>query len=1189
MLMEALPPGQRSRVGPFHGSGDALAIAELAGKVRPLLVITASATDAQRLLEEIPWFDPTLKVHLLPDWETLPYDSFSPHHDLVSERLATLYQITQQAFDIALVPVTTALYRLTPIEYLAARTFFFKQGEKLAADELRKQLTIAGYTHVTQVLSPGEYSFRGGLIDLFPMGSALPYRIDLLDDQIESIRSFDVDTQRSIYKVDEVRLLPAREFPIDEDGQTTFRRNFRARFESDPSRSNLYKDVSNGIAPAGVEYYLPLFFDHTAILTDYLPQNTALVLHHDVQPAIEQFWRDTQTRYDLLRGDRGNPVLPPGELFLAADAFFGAIKPFARIEICAVQSSESGVEGSEPSLITHHSSLITASLPPLAVDRRADHPLNKLQAFLNGFGGRVLLLAESLGRRETMLEYFGEHGIKPVPCANFTEFLASKAPAMLGVAPLAAGFVLRSRNIAVITENELYASQVRTRREREARKTSNESMLRDLSEVKVGDPVVHEQHGIGRYLGLQNLNLGAGHPGQMSEFLTLEYAGGDKLYVPVSQLHLIGRYSGAPAETAPLHALGSGQWDKAKRKAAAQVRDTAAELLNLYAQRALRQGHAFSLRQHDYEAFCDAFPFEETPDQLAAITAVLGDLQQGKPMDRLVCGDVGFGKTEVALRAAFVAVNEGKQVAVLVPTTLLAEQHFNTFSDRFADWPVKIAELSRFRSQKQTSETLVALVEGKTDIVIGTHKLLQKDIVFKNLGLVIIDEEHRFGVRQKERLKRLRAEVDVLTLTATPIPRTLGMALEGLRDFSVIATAPLRRLAIKTFVARHSKGLIREAVLRELKRGGQVYFLHNDIATIVQTGEGLARLLPEARIRIAHGQMRERELEMAMRDFYQQRFNILLCSTIIETGIDIPTANTIIINRADKFGLAQLHQLRGRVGRSHHQAYAYLLLPDEGNITSQARKRLEAIQLMEELGSGFFLAMHDLEIRGAGEVLGDSQSGEMQEVGFNLYCAMLDTAVKSLKLGREPDLTAPLGVTTEINLHAPALLPEDYCNDIHERLVLYKRLANCDNAGQLEAMHEELIDRFGPLPPHAKTLLESHRLRVLGKPLGVARIDASETGVQLQFVPNPPLDATRVMQLIQRNKHYRLAGQDRLKVSADLHEVGERVVRIKQIFGELAGCGLRDVQAEDTLQTLHGHYAMGVPGKLVKPTRNAPV
>ena len=1143
--MEALPPGVKSRVGPYHGSADALALAELAGKVRPLLVIAATPADAQRLLEEIPFFNPALKVHLLPDWETLPYDTFSPHHDLISERLATLYEITRQTFDIAIVPVTTALYRLTPTEYLAGRTFFFKQGERLAGDELRRQLTIAGYAHVAQVVSPGEYSFRGGLIDLFPMGSALPYRIDLFDDQIESIRSFDVDTQRSIYKVNEVRLLPAREFPLDEDGQATFRRNYRARFEGDSSRSRVYKDVSNGIAPSGVEYYLPLFFEHTATLTDYLPPNTTIVLHHNVQPAIKQFWQDTQARYDLLGGDRSQPVLLPRELFLSEDAFFGAIKPFARIEFSAATAVAD--VSAEEQLQADRSALSAVGLPPLAVDRRAAEPLHALRAFLDGFDGRALVLAESLGRRETMLDYFCQHGVKPVPCRAYSDFLRTDAPLSLAVGPLAEGFLLPERRIAVITENELYASQVRTRREREARKTTNEGMLRDLSEVKVGDPVVHEQHGIGRYLGLQNLNFGEGN----TEFLTLEYTRGDKLYVPVSQLHLISRYSGAPAEAAPLHDLGSGQWDKAKRKAAAQVRDTAAELLNLYAQRAMREGHAFKLQQHDYEAFADEFPFEETPDQLAAITAVLNDLQQGKPMDRLVCGDVGFGKTEVALRAAFVAVNEGKQVVVLVPTTLLAEQHFNTFSDRFADWPVKIAELSRFRSQKQVGETLTTLAEGKVDIVIGTHKLLQQDIKLKNLGLVIIDEEHRFGVRQKEKLKALRAEVDVLTLTATPIPRTLGMALEGLRDFSVIATAPQRRLAIKTFVARYSKGLVREAILRELKRGGQIYFLHNDVDTIVNAEENLARLVPEARIRIAHGQMRERELEIAMRDFYQQRFNILLCSTIIETGIDVPTANTIIINRADKFGLAQLHQLRGRVGRSHHQAYAYLLLPDEGNITAQARKRLEAIQLMEELGSGFFLAMHDLEIRGAGEVLGDSQSGDMQEVGFNLYCAMLDSAVKSLKLGKEPDLSAPLGITTEINLHAPALLPEDYCNDIHERLVIYKRMANCETIEQLDTMYEELIDRFGQLPPPAKTLLESHRLRVLSKPLGIARIDASETGIQLQFTPDPPIDPAHVMRLIHRNKHYKLAGQDRIRVNADLHEVGERVARTKQIFSEL--------------------------------------
>jgi transcription-repair coupling factor (superfamily II helicase) len=1151
------PPGQRLTLPAPHGSADALALVQLAARARPLLVITESAWHAQRLLEEIPFFAPQLKVHLLPDWETLPYDHFSPHHDLVSERLATLYQMTRSEFDIAIVPVTTALYRLAPAEYLAANTFFFKQGSRLAASELRKQLTLAGYTHVTQVVAPGEYSFRGGLIDLFPMGSALPYRLDLFDEEIESIRSFDVDTQRSIYKVNEVRLLPAREFPLDETGQTRFRRNFRERFEGDPSRSRVYKDISKGVPTAGVEYYLPLFFDSTAIITDYLPQNTLVCLQGNLMQAIEQFWTDTQSRHAMLRGDLANPVLPPNELFLTADAFFGAIKPFARVELSSTSSSTD--EGRDESAATPPASRLTpvppaatAPLPPLAVERRADNPLHSLQDFVAAFPGRVLLLAESLGRRETMLDYLREHGLKPAPAADFAQFMAGSDRLMLGSGPVYSGFILVEERIAVVTENELYAAQVRNRAQRETRRTTAEGMLRDLSEVKIGDPVVHEQHGIGRYLGLHNMDLGEGE----MEFLTLEYANKDKLYVPVSSLHLISRYSGAAPEQAPLHQLGSGQWDKARKKAAAQVRDTAAELLNLYAQRATRQGHAFQVRQHDYEAFCEGFPFEETPDQAAAVKATLEDLKSGKPMDRLVCGDVGFGKTEVALRAAFVAVADGKQVAVLVPTTLLAEQHFNTFSDRFAQvedaWPVKIAELSRFRSAKESAAALQGIAEGRIDIAIGTHALIARGVKFKNLGLVIIDEEHRFGVRQKEKLKALRAEVDVLTLTATPIPRTLALSLEGLRDFSVIATAPQRRLAIKTFVAKHSKAMIREAVLRELKRGGQIYFLHNDIDTMTQVEEMLTRLLPEARVRIAHGQMRERDLEHVMRDFYQQRFNVLLCSTIIETGIDIPTANTIIINRADKFGLAQLHQLRGRVGRSHHQAYAYLLLPEEGNITSQARKRLEAIQMMEELGSGFFLAMHDLEIRGAGEVLGDSQSGEMQEVGFNLYAAMLDSAVKSLKAGREPDLSAPLGVTTEINLHAPALLPEDYCSDVHERLVLYKRLANCDNEDQLQLLNEELVDRFGVLPEAARTLIDSHRLRILGKPLGIARIDAADAAIQLQFVPKPPIEPIRIIKLIQSRRNYKLAGQDRLRIETELPDVKARVAAIREVFSQLA-------------------------------------
>ncbi len=1138
MLLPPLTPTPGSRTTtfpPLHGSADALALAELARRARPMAIITETAQDAERLREEIAFFDPTLRVFLLPDWETLPYDRFSPHQDLISERLATLHQISHDAFDVAVVPITTALYRLPPASFLAAYTFFLKQGEKLDANALRSQMTLAGYSHVTQVVSPGEFSFRGGVIDLFPMGSPLPYRIDLCDDEIESIRSFDVDTQRSIYKVKEVRLLPAREFPTDDNARTTFRQRFREKFEGDPSKSRLYKDMSQGFVPAGIEYYLPLFFVSTATLADYLPAGALLFLHENVASAIRQFWQDTQSRYNLLRGDPDRPLLPPAELFLREDEFFGSLKPFARIESAAAATSE-GAGTSAP----------TVSLPPVAVDRRADNPLAALSAFHGDYGGRVLLIAESMGRRETLLGLLNEYEVRPKVCDSWKAFKDATARLMLTVGPLHAGFVDAGDAVALITENELYPSQVRSRVSRE-RRVATEGMLRDLSEVKVGDPVVHAQHGIGRYLGLANMDLGDGE----TEFLTLEYDGGDKLYVPVSQLAVIGRYSGAAPEAAPLHKLGSGQWDKARRRAAAQVRDTAAELLNLYAQRAARKGLAFQLKPHDYEAFREGFPFEETPDQAAAIHAVIGDMQAGKPMDRLVCGDVGFGKTEVALRAAFVAVADGKQAAVLVPTTLLAEQHFQTFSDRFADWPVKIAELSRFRSAKETSAALEGLEHGRIDIAIGTHKLLSRGVKFKDLGLVIIDEEHRFGVRQKEKLKALRAQVDVLTLTATPIPRTLAMALEGLRDFSVIATAPQRRLAIKTFVSPLSEGLIREAVLRELKRGGQVYFLHNEIETIRNMEARLAKLLPEARMRIAHGQMPERELELVMRDFYQSRFNLLLCTTIIETGIDVPTANTIIMNRADKFGLAQLHQLRGRVGRSHHQAYAYLLTPDEDAIGAQAKKRLEAIQMMEELGSGFYLAMHDLEIRGAGEVLGESQSGEMQEVGFALYAEMLNAAVKSLKAGKEPELAGNFNLGTEINLHAPALLPEDHCADIHERLVLYKRLANCDTPEELETMQEELVDRFGLLPDPAKVLLETHRLRIAAKPLGISRIDAGPEAILLQFIPSPPIDPAKIIQLVQSRKNFKLSGQDRLRVENAMPNVAARVTQARAVLKEL--------------------------------------
>ncbi len=1144
-------PGSTNRHGCFDGSGDALALAQLARDAKPVAAITASASAAQRLIEEIPFFAPELKIHLLPDWETLPYDTFSPHQDLISERLATLYQLMNGTCDLMIVPVTTALYRMPPPEFLAAHTFFLKRGEILDLNALRSQMTLAGYSHVTQVLSPGEYSVRGGLIDLFPTGSSLPYRIDLLDDEIETIRTFDVDTQRSVYPVTEIRLLPAREFPLDEEGRTRFRGNFREKFEGDPSRSRIYKDISKGATPGGIEYYLPLFFEHTATLFDYLPSSTVLCLHHDVHSAAESFWQDTRARHRLLQGDPDRPLLNPTELFIPTDAFFGALRPYARMEI---QS-----EAHDPDSSAGH---LTHPLPPLQIDRRASNPAEQLASFIAEFrgtsrngDGRVLLLAESLGRRELVADHLSQYGLKPDMCESYAQFLAGTQPFMLGVAPLHNGFISVAEGIAFVTESELYARHLHGRRERDSRKAAlvADAALRDLSEIKAGDPVVHEQHGIGRYLGLVSMDLGEG----ATEFLALEYAAGDKLYVPVSQLHLIGRYSGASPDTAPLHKLGSGQWEKARRKAMQQVRDTAAELLNLYARRSARPGHAFRLKQHDYEAFVEGFGFEETPDQAAAIDAVIEDLISAKPMDRLICGDVGFGKTEVALRAAFIAVADGRQVAILVPTTLLAEQHFQNFSDRFGlianEWPVRIAELSRFRSAKEQAQALKGLADGQIDIVIGTHKLIQRGVKFKNLGLVIIDEEHRFGVRHKEQLKSLRAEVDVLTLTATPIPRTLAMSLEGLRDFSVIATAPQRRLAIKTFVSRFSDGIIREACLRELKRGGQVYFLHNEVRTIQAMHDRLARLLPEARINIAHGQMRERELEHVMKDFYQQRFNLLLCTTIIETGIDVPTANTIIMNRADKFGLAQLHQLRGRVGRSHHQAYAYLLVPEEEAVGAQARKRLEAIQAMEELGAGFYLAMHDLEIRGAGEVLGESQSGEMQEIGFNLYAAMLDAAVRSLKEGREPDLHHPLGIATEINLHVPALLPDDYCNDIHERLILYKRMANCTSDGQVDEMLIELADRFGLPPEPVRALLDCHRLRIAATPLGITRIEASADAIQMHFVPDPPIEAGKIVALLQRSRDYQLSGPDRLKVKVRLATVEERVARIKKLIAELQG------------------------------------
>jgi transcription-repair coupling factor (superfamily II helicase) len=1135
MQLPTLAPGKRFTLPRSVGSSDALLLArfaqaqQAAGRLTALF--TAEPADTQRLEDELAFFAPELRIAVFPDWETLPYDTFSPHQDLISERLATLWRIQQREVDVVLMPASTALVRLAPPSFLAAYTFHFKQKEKLDEAALKSQLTLAGYTHVSQVVSPGEYAVRGGLIDLFPMGSLVPYRVDLFGDEVDSIRTFDPDSQRSLYPVPEVRLLPGREFPMDDDARTAFRARWRERMEGDPTKVRLYKDIGTGIATAGIEYYLPLFFDQTASIFEFLGEDAAVVLHGEVDESLKRFWTDTRERHRFLQHDRERPILPPEDLFLRAEDFFTLSNAHPTL---AVRGKEP-VEWARP-------------LTDLSIDRGAPEPLKRLQQHLASTAHRVLIVAESAGRRESLLELLRDSKIDPPSVEGLVSFESSDEKFAIAVAPLAEGFFWTEPGIQFVTETELFATTPTTRRRRKQEQVSDvNALIKDLSELKVGDPVVHSNHGIGRYVGLMNIDLGDGP----SEFLHLEYADKATLYVPVAQLHLISRYTGVSAEEAPLHKLGSGQWDKARRKAAEQVRDTAAELLNLYARRAAREGYAFRFTPHDYEAFASSFGFEETPDQKAAIHAVIQDMISPKPMDRLVCGDVGFGKTEVALRAAFVAVNAGKQVAILAPTTLLAEQHFQNISDRFGKWPVKVAELSRFRSAKEIKIALEGIADGTIDIVVGTHKLISQSVKFKRLGLLIIDEEHRFGVRHKEAVKAMRAEVDVLTLTATPIPRTLGMALEGLRDLSVIATAPQRRLAIKTFVRSESSGTIREAVLRELKRGGQVYFLHNEVETIGNRLQKLQELLPEARIAIAHGQMPERELEHVMRDFVAQRHNVLLCSTIIETGIDVPSANTIVISRADKFGLAQLHQLRGRVGRSHHQAYAYLLVPDVEGLTKQASQRLEAIQNMEELGSGFYLAMHDLEIRGAGEVLGDNQSGNMMEVGFQLYNEMLSEAVRSLKAGREPDLLSPLSVTTEINLHAPALLPNDYCGDVHTRLSLYKRLASAEKADQIDAMLEEITDRFGKLPPQGQTLFDVHRLRVLAKPYGVVKIDAAPALMVLNFKPNPPIDAIRIIELVQKNRHIKLAGNDKLRIERETKDPKDRAQLIRDVLRQL--------------------------------------
>ena len=1095
------------------GCGDALALASaIKNSKRLFVLITPDNQTALRLEHELAVFlhndHPILHF---PDWETLPYDVFSPLPEITSERLKVLASLPEVKRGALIVPLTTLMHRLAPREHILANSFAIKVGDNFNVELNRVKLESVGYQCVSQVYQHAEFAVRGAIVDLFPMGSKVPFRIELFDEEIESIRTFDPESQRTLEKIDQIQLFPARELPFTDAAIKHFRQSFRASFPQTSPKNNLYVDVSNGIAPSGIEYYLPLFVEQTATLFDYLPESAIVVVNDDFQANAEAFYAEAEERFEQRKYDLERPLLAPEQLFLSAVQLVDKTSAFARITFDSKNVSDS------PCL----------NLPELTINAKLDQPAWNLQQFVNSFAGKILFVAESAGRREYLLDKLRSYKIVAKLVDSWPMFLESESSLCMIVAHIENSLWLKDPAIAIITESLLSGEKAQQRRRRRKSAVRElEAIVNNLTELTIGSPVVHQEHGVGRYLGLQTLAIG----GIPAEFLTLEYANNDKLYVPVSTLHVIGRYTGMSPETAPLHKLGSDQWSKAKKKAIERIRDVAAELLEIHAQRALKQGHAFTVGNADYQAFADAFPFEETPDQQTAITAILEDMASPQPMDRVICGDVGFGKTEVSMRAAFIAVQSGKQVAVLVPTTLLAQQHYQNFRDRFADWPFRIEVISRFVSPKQQKEIVEALAQGKVDIVIGTHTLLSKDLKYKSLGLVIIDEEHRFGVRQKEHFKKMRTEIDMLTLTATPIPRTLNMAMSGLRDISIIASPPPNRHVIKTFISVWIDSQIKEACLREIKRGGQVFFLHNEVKSMEKMARELQVLVPEARIEMAHGQMPERELERIMLDFYHQRFNLLLCSTIIESGIDIPSANTIIINRADKLGLAQLHQLRGRVGRSHHRAYAYFITPPKNLMTKDALKRLEAVEASGDLGAGFMLSSHDMEIRGAGELLGDEQSGQIQEIGFTLYTELLERAVDALKSGKQPELDTPMDKGPEVDLQVAALIPEDYLPDIHARLVLYKRISSAESIDELRDLQIEMIDRFGLLPEPVKTLFSVTELKQRAEKLGIKKIEASAGGGRIVFSATPHIDMEKFINLIQtQSQIYKFDGVDKLK------------------------------------------------------------
>jgi len=1127
-------------LGSLAGSALAISMVEMAKRHQGLsLLLCSDTSSALKLESELHYLakQQQLPVLLFPDWETLPYDTFSPHQDIISQRLETLYHLPSMEHGILIVPIATAMARLAPSEFLHASSLILSVDQQKDPALLRGQLEAAGYENVHQVLAHGEYSQRGSILDIYPMGSNKPYRVDYIDDCVDSIAFFDPESQRSKDKVSSIRILPAHEFPTHQLAIEQFRSNWREKFTASNQPESVYQQVTKQIWPAGIEYYLPLFFSHTATIFDYLPAGTQVLTHGDIKQGAQSYYDDVQSRYENKRYDIQRPILAPNELFLRVEELFSHIKPLPKIHF---QHAKCGSKAD-------HINLTSSAIDNISIDHQLAEPSAKLQDYLGVTKDyHHTFCVESLGRAHALTELLAKAQIKLQNVDSFEQALSTNYSVV--VAPLENSVCFKGLKLNLICENELFGIQVSQRRRRDKAQTiSSEAIVRSLAELSIGQPVVHYDHGVGRYQGLTYIENG----GINVEYVTLTYASDAKLYVPVSSLHLISRYSGASEESAPLHHLGSDKWTKAKRKAAEKVRDVAAELLEIYAQRAVKPGYPFKVNVDEYNQFSGSFPFEETVDQQNAILHVVNDMQKNTAMDRLVCGDVGFGKTEVAMRAAFVAVNDGKQVAILVPTTLLAQQHFENFRDRFAKCAVNVGQLSRFRSAKQQQQTVDDLANGQLDIVIGTHKLIQGDINFSDLGLLIVDEEHRFGVRQKEKIKALRADIDILTMTATPIPRTLNMAMSGMRDLSIIATPPARRLSVNTFVRQYDEAIIKEAVRREILRGGQVYFLHNDVDKIEDMAQDLEALLPEARIGIAHGQMRERELEKVMSDFYHQRYNLLLCSTIIETGIDIPTANTIIINRADKFGLAQLHQLRGRVGRSHHQAYAYMLTPEPRSITKDAKKRLEAIESLTDLGTGFVLATHDLEIRGAGELLGDDQSGQIQTIGFSLYMEMLDGATRALKNGQQPSLDNLLPQGGDVDLKIAALLPDDYIFDVNMRLSLYKRVANCNDQKQLDALQVELIDRFGLLPSAAKNLfaITAMKQRILA--LGIKRLEASANGGQLIFGPQSKVDLGYLLSLLQQQPSiYKLDGSDKLKFLIKTPEASDRIKLINAMLDE---------------------------------------